>query len=1257
MRKGKKMTFLLTALCFFALLAIVFGISIFAIGNAENQSTLTENATVKQDNIWDCYVYIGSVESLSLLNVAIPYDDDKISETSSFQEEKYALCHTSLSESCVQYSHVFDGNGEEKKEQNGFQYSFPRNVESSKAICTENCSTGHTYGAWIEYTAPTCVDVGIDRRDCERCDHYEIREIAPIGHKTIRRSAQAPTCTEVGWSAYVSCKRCAYSTYTEIPATGHIYGDWREIKAPTCLEKGSERRDCDGCDHFETREIAFLGHDEILHSAKAPTCTEIGWDAYVTCSRCDYTTYVELSALGHSVILHTAKAPTCTEIGWNAYVNCSRCDYSTYMERPAFGHVLSSWIIDREATHQADGQKHKECTVCGETLETSIIPMRNHSYVSVITSPNCLERGYTTHTCSGCGNSYIDDYVDALGHSYEEWMITENPTCILDGQKQRDCKNCDDYEICEVAAIGHSTVHHMAQAPTCTEVGWDAYVSCIRCDYSTYTENSAIGHTYGDWIEYIASTCVGVGIDRRDCENCDHYEIREIAPIGHQTIRRSAQAPTCTEVGWHAYVTCKRCSYSTYTEIPATGHFYGDWTVIKASTCLEKGNERRDCYGCDAFETREIESLGHAEISHSSQAPTCIDVGWNAYVTCSRCDYTTYVEIPAIGHTTSDWIIDVEATYEADGSKHKECTVCGETLETSIIPMLTHSYDSIVTPPTCTERGYTTHTCSDCGDIYIDDYVEATGHTYGEWSTTTAPTCTTIGTEQRNCKNCAHFETCDVAALGHDEVNHDAKAPTCTEIGWSANVTCSRCDYTTYVEISATGHTSSDWMIDAEATYEADGSKHKECTVCGETLETSIIPMLTHSYVAVVTPPICTERGYTTHTCSDCGDVYIDDFVDETGHIYSEWLTSTVPSCVVGGQERRDCENCDHFETRDVATLEHDIVSHPAHPATCTDIGWNAYETCLRCDHTTYVEIPANGHSYRDWVETTAPTCTEDGEKEKECSVCHNIVTEVVDKLGHDEVTHNAQTATCEQIGWNAYVTCSRCDYTTYGEIPKLDHSMSEWTETTAPTCLEKGEEHRACSNCEHYETRELAALNHDRIEHEAKVPSCTEVGWDAYVSCSRCDYTMYIELPSKGGHTFGEWERIIDPTPDTAGMDRRTCSVCGNHENRDVAALGYLQAFINAVETLSENESAENTYSELYSALQLYSKLTEDEKQKANEEYLVLQEAINDYNSKAETANTELKNATEIAFIPISASFTFLAALWFLLKKKFWMK
>ncbi|MBO5938595.1 MAG: hypothetical protein J6Q82_03750, partial [Clostridia bacterium] len=614
------------------------------------------------------------------------------------------------------------------------------------------------------------------------------------------------------------------------------------------------------------------------------------------------------------------------------------------------------------------------------------------------------------------------------------------------------------------------------------------------------------------------------------------------------------------------------------------------------------------------------------------------------------------VEISATGHTASEWMIDAEATYESDGSKHKECTVCGETLETSIIPMLKHSYVSVVTAPTCTERGYTTHTCSDCGNSYVDDYVPAEGHSYGKWEAILDPTCTAKGTDRRDCDNCDHYETREVAALGHDIVHHNAQVVTCTVIGWDAYDTCTRCDYTTYVEIPATGHTASDWMIDAEATYEADGSKHKECTVCGETLETSIIPMLKHSYVSVVTAPTCTEQGYTTHTCSDCGDSYIDDYVEAVGHHFGEWVTIIAQNCIIGGQERRDCDNCDHYENRDVDALGHDIVSNPEHSATCTEIGWNAYETCLRCDHTTYVEIPATGHFYSEWIETTAPTCTENGKKAKECSVCYNIVTEVVDKLGHDEVNHDARAASCDQIGWNAYVTCSRCDYTTYVEIPMLTHSFGEWTETLAPTCTETGTEQRACTNCSHSETRDISALNHDRIAHEAQDATCTEVGWNAYVSCSRCNYSTYVEIPSKGGHVFGAWVQTIAPGSATMGQERRDCDRCDYYETKDIEALGYLQTFIDAVADLSKEQSTEITYNEIYTALQLYAKLTDEEKQDAKESFLVLQTAIESYNAKAMVANDEMEKATEVAFVPISASFAFLAALWFLLKKKFWI-
>ena len=118
-----------------------------------------------------------------------------------------------------------------------------------------------------------------------------------------------------------------------------------------------------------------------------------------------------------------------------------------------------------------------------------------------------------------------------------------------------------------------------------------------------------------------------------------------------------------------------------------------------------------------------------------------------------------------------------------------------------------HRYKSTVTPPTCTEDGYTTHTCVACGDSRSED---------------------------------------PVYSLGHTEVIDAAKAPTCT----------------------ATGLT-----------------EGKHCSVCGEVIVAQkTVDALGHSYNAVVTKPTCTDKGYTTHTCSTCGDSYKDSYVNALGH-------------------------------------------------------------------------------------------------------------------------------------------------------------------------------------------------------------------------------------------------------------------------------------------------------------------------------------------------------------------------------------
>ena len=176
-----------------------------------------------------------------------------------------------------------------------------------------------------------------------------------------------------------------------------------DAKAPTCTEIGWNEYDAcqrEGCTYTTKVEIPALKHKLVHHDAKAPTCTEIGWEEYDTCSRCDYTTKVELPALKHKLVHHDAKAPTCTEIGWDEYDTCSRCDYTTKVEIPAPG----------------------------------------HDYTEKVVKPTCGKGGYTLHTCKKCNDSYKDHQTKTLLHWYGEWTSngdgTHSATC-----KRKDCKH------------------------------------------------------------------------------------------------------------------------------------------------------------------------------------------------------------------------------------------------------------------------------------------------------------------------------------------------------------------------------------------------------------------------------------------------------------------------------------------------------------------------------------------------------------------------------------------------------------------------------------------------------------------------------------------------------------------------------------------------------------------------------------------------------------------------------------------------
>lgn len=264
---------------------------------------------------------------------------------------------------------------------------------------------------------------------------------------------QGPTCTEGK-----ICKKCG----AEYDIPGHAWGEWnpngdgthtRICTNPNCDAKeenvpcgGDSRATCIRPGTCTTCGGRYDGgHDLVQHAAKAPTCTEKGWDAYETCSRCDYTTYAELPALNHDLVRHDAKAATCTEIGWNAYDTCKNCDYTTYAEVPALNHDLEQHAAKVPTCTEIGWNAYETCSRCDHTTYTEL-PALNHDYQAVTVAPTCETDGYTVFTCSRCKDSYTADPTDQLGHQFGAWSPngtgSQSASCLRDGCAHTGSTDC-----------------------------------------------------------------------------------------------------------------------------------------------------------------------------------------------------------------------------------------------------------------------------------------------------------------------------------------------------------------------------------------------------------------------------------------------------------------------------------------------------------------------------------------------------------------------------------------------------------------------------------------------------------------------------------------------------------------------------------------------------------------------------------------------------------------------------------------------
>ena len=316
----------------------------------------------------------------------------------------------------------------------------------------------------------------------------------------------------------------------------------------------------------------------------------------------------------------------------------------------------------------------------------------------------------------------------------------------------------------------------------------------------------------------------------------------------------------------------------------------------------------------------------------------------------------------------------------------------------------THSYKDVVTAPTCTEKGYTTHTCA-CGDSYVDTYVDALGHAWDNGKVTKEPTETETGVKTFTCTRCGETKTETIPKLTHEH-SYDAvvTAPTCTAKGYTTH-TCACGDSYVDTYVDALGHAWDNGKVTKEPTETETGVKTFTCTRCGET-KTETIPKLTHehNYNAVVTAPTCTEKGYTTHTCA-CGDSYVDSYVLPLGHDWGSGKVTKEPTATENGIKTYICARCGETKTETIPKLTHEhsykaVVTAP----TCTAKGYTTH-TCSCGDSYVDTYTDALGHAWDEGKVTKPATETEDGVKTFTCTRCGETKTETIPATGVMDVT------------------------------------------------------------------------------------------------------------------------------------------------------------------------------------------------------------------------------------------------------------
>ena len=487
-------------------------------------------------------------------------------------------------------------------------------------------------------------------------------------------------------------------------------------------------------------------------------------------------------------------------------------------------------------------------------------------------------------------------------------------------------------------------------------------------------------------------------------------------------------------------------------------------------------------------DTITVDKLGHTEVVDKAVDPDCEKTGLTEGKHCSVCDKVLVAQevVPANGHDWDEGVIDPEPTCNDAGVKTFTCGTCGKTKKEAVAAKGHTPAEAVIennVDPDCVNKGSydTVVYCTVCntelsrGTVYVDPL----GHTEGEAvrENEVAADCDTDGSYDTVvyctvCDEQLSRETTVVGALGHKEgeavIENEVAADCDTDGSYDTVVYCTVCDAELSREttvVGALGHTEGEAVIenkvDPDCVNKGSYDTVVYCTVCDEQLsrETTVVDALGHKYEAVETAPTCTEAGYTTYTCSVCGDSYKDDEKAALGH--------TEGKAVIENKKDATC----------VSPYTYDEVVY-----------------CTVCDaelsRKTITEGVVSGHT-EEIIKGTPATCISDGTSDgKKCSVCGEILVaqEVLPATGHNmgKTPYKTTSVTCKTPR-TEYYKCKNCDFTetkTFGEATG-PHTILV-AEQVPATCENKGYTVYWCSECStNVQIKWTEALGHTDEDHD----------------------------------------------------------------------------------------------------------------------------------------------------------------------------